>query len=49
MQEERPFAEQDDFKDIVPIPQDDGEKPVCPIAYAPECKLKRLPIITIRR
>jgi len=31
-----PFGERDDFKDIVPIPQDDGPLPVCPIAYAPQ-------------
>eukprot|EP01127_Copromyxa_protea_P005354 TRINITY_DN15297_c0_g1_i1.p1 TRINITY_DN15297_c0_g1~~TRINITY_DN15297_c0_g1_i1.p1 ORF type:complete len:305 (-),score=59.08 TRINITY_DN15297_c0_g1_i1:22-936(-) len=31
-----PFSERDDFKDITPVLQDDGEKPVCPIAYAPE-------------
>jgi hypothetical protein len=27
------------WKDIVPIPQDDGPDPLAPIAYEPECKL----------
>lgn len=36
-QADKPFSEREDFKDVTPVPQDDGQKPVCPIAYAPEC------------
>jgi len=32
--QEIPFHEREDWKDIVPIPQDDGENPLVPIAYS---------------
>ncbi|KAJ2459153.1 CAAX geranylgeranyltransferase alpha subunit [Coemansia sp. RSA 2424] len=31
-----PMSEQEEWSDIVPIPQDDGKHPVCPIAYTDE-------------
>ncbi|KAJ2709635.1 CAAX geranylgeranyltransferase alpha subunit [Coemansia spiralis] len=31
-----PLAQQDEWKDVTPLPQDDGENPICPIAYPDE-------------
>ncbi|KAJ1966044.1 CAAX geranylgeranyltransferase alpha subunit [Dipsacomyces acuminosporus] len=31
-----PMAEQEEWKDVVPIPQEDGAHPICPIAYTDE-------------
>ncbi|KAJ2011770.1 CAAX geranylgeranyltransferase alpha subunit [Coemansia sp. S85] len=31
-----PMSEQEEWSDVVPIPQDDGRHPVCPIAYTDE-------------
>ncbi|KAJ2758622.1 CAAX geranylgeranyltransferase alpha subunit, partial [Coemansia nantahalensis] len=31
-----PLAQQDEWKDVTPLPQDDGENPICPIAYTDE-------------
>jgi len=31
-----PFSKRPEFADVKPIPQNDGESPVCPIAYSPE-------------
>ncbi|KAJ2809333.1 CAAX geranylgeranyltransferase alpha subunit, partial [Coemansia furcata] len=31
-----PMSEQEEWSDVVPIPQDDGRNPVCPIAYTDE-------------
>ena len=28
------------FEDLEPIPQDDGPKPVVPIAYSPDCTFR---------
>ncbi|KAJ2000248.1 CAAX geranylgeranyltransferase alpha subunit [Coemansia thaxteri] len=30
------MSQQEEWKDVVPIPQDDGKNPVCPIAYTDE-------------
>lgn len=30
------FSNREEYKDITPIPQDDGPFPVCPIAYSPQ-------------
>eukprot|EP01126_Amoeba_proteus_P054888 TRINITY_DN6774_c0_g1_i9.p1 TRINITY_DN6774_c0_g1~~TRINITY_DN6774_c0_g1_i9.p1 ORF type:complete len:272 (-),score=34.37 TRINITY_DN6774_c0_g1_i9:375-1190(-) len=29
------FSQNADYRDVVPVPQDDGPHPVCPIAYSP--------------
>ncbi|KAJ1887831.1 hypothetical protein LPJ66_008907, partial [Kickxella alabastrina] len=33
-----PLSEQAEWKDIVPIDQDDGVHPICPIAYTADYK-----------
>lgn len=33
------FEAEDDYSDLVPIPQDDGPNPVVPITYPPLCEL----------
>lgn len=33
-----PFEERDEWKDIKPVEQNDGEHPVVPINYTKECK-----------
>jgi hypothetical protein len=42
------YAERDDWKDVVPVPQDDGPHPVVRIAYAKECELSLRNICAIR-
>ena len=32
-----PFASRPEWAGVVPVPQDDGPNPICPIAYAPQC------------
>eukprot|EP01129_Flabellula_baltica_P010547 TRINITY_DN4471_c0_g1_i2.p1 TRINITY_DN4471_c0_g1~~TRINITY_DN4471_c0_g1_i2.p1 ORF type:complete len:235 (-),score=56.41 TRINITY_DN4471_c0_g1_i2:259-963(-) len=34
MEEYIPFGERPEYQDVVPVTQDDGEYPVCPIAYS---------------
>ncbi|KAJ2158744.1 CAAX geranylgeranyltransferase alpha subunit [Coemansia sp. RSA 552] len=36
VKESVPMAQQEMWADVVPLPQDDGEMPVCPIAYTDE-------------
>eukprot|EP01132_Coremiostelium_polycephalum_P003174 gene3174-3973_t len=31
-----PFSDREEWKDITPVPQDDGPHPICPIAYTQE-------------
>ncbi|KAJ2808572.1 CAAX geranylgeranyltransferase alpha subunit [Coemansia guatemalensis] len=31
-----PLSQQEEWKDVTPIPQDDGKHPICPIAYTDE-------------
>ena len=35
------YRDRKDWKDVVPIPQDDGEDPVVRIAYTDRCKLDK--------
>ena len=37
-----PFAQREEFKDIVPILQDDGPNPLVPIAYTQQCQFQRI-------
>jgi hypothetical protein len=32
------FRDRPEWSDVVPIPQDDGPNPACPINYTDECK-----------
>lgn len=33
------YADREDWKDVQPIPQDDGPNPLVPIAYGNDCML----------
>lgn len=33
-----PYSERSDWKDVVPLEQDDGENPVVVIAYSEKCR-----------
>ena len=33
-----PYRERKTWADVVPVPQDDGPDPACPIAYTDECE-----------
>jgi hypothetical protein len=37
-----PYKEREEWKDISPVPQDDGPSPVCAINYTNECKFELL-------
>ena len=36
------YCNNPEWKDVVPVPQDDGPNPLVPIAYAKDCKLTLL-------
>ena len=38
-----PLSERDQWRDVTPIPQDDGPNPLVPIMYSQECELNPLP------
>ena len=35
------YSENPEWKDVAPVPQDDGPNPLVPIAYARECKKQK--------
>lgn len=40
------YKDKDEWKDVTPIPQDDGSHPVVAIAYSDKCKVTILFIFT---
>lgn len=36
------YKDRPDWKDVTPIPQDDGEEPVVAIAYSKRCKFTNI-------
>ena len=39
-----PLTQRDQWRDVTPIPQDDGPNPIVPIMYSEECTSIRVPI-----